>query len=110
MHCWHSLILLAASPSALAQFGGEPQNANPFVDTLITQVVNASQETILLEDEEFVVVVDLFIVRPELHLEVTGLEKHYFLFPCCSDLLNIEMIFDLFATWPWNWSVFFQPM
>ena len=39
--------------------------------------MNASQETILLEDEEFVVVVDLFIVRPELHLEVTGLERYF---------------------------------
>ena len=59
---------------------------------LITQVVNASNETILLEDEEFVLVVDLFIVRPELHLEVTGLDQA-FLFPpphLQSDLLKLR--------------------
>jgi len=78
MRCWHSLLVISAvAPLVFAQFGGEPKNANSFVDTLITQVVNASQETILLEDEEFVVVVDLFIVRPELHLEVTGLERYF---------------------------------
>lgn len=39
--------------------------------------MNASNETIPLKDEEFVLVVDLFIVRPELHLEVTGLEMDF---------------------------------
>ena len=43
---------------------------------LIGQVVNASDATLVLQDEEFVLVVDLFIIRPELHLEVTGLESN----------------------------------
>ena len=42
---------------------------------MIAEVVKASNETILLEDEEFVLVVDLFIFKPELQLQVTtGLE------------------------------------
>ena len=42
--------------------------------------MNASNKSIPLEDEEFVLVVDLFILRPELHLQVTGLEKDFLIF------------------------------
>jgi len=75
MHNWHKLLLAAAAVTictrrATAQFGSEPKNANPFVDTMIAEVVKASNETILLEDEEFVLVVDLFIFKPELQLQV----------------------------------------
>ena len=75
-----------------AQFG-QPTNANPFVDQvtvlslnniklsvscvllcqMLEEVIKASNETIFLEDEQYVLVVDLFIFRPELQLEVTGL-------------------------------------
>jgi len=72
-----SVFLLVCAQYTKAQFGDGPQNANPFVDMLISEVVNASNETIPLKDEEFVLVVDLFIVRPELHLEVTGLEMDF---------------------------------
>ena len=37
---------------------------------MIAQVVNASNETILLADEQFLVVVDLLVFRPELDLQV----------------------------------------
>ena len=39
---------------------------------MIDEVVKASNETISLEREEFLLVVDLFLFRPELQLEVTG--------------------------------------
>ena len=54
---------------------------------LIGQVVNASDETIVLQDEEFVLVLDLFIIRPELHLEVTGLESNLITILVCPYLL-----------------------
>ena len=37
---------------------------------MIEQVVNASNSTILLADEQFLVVVDLLVFRPELDLQV----------------------------------------
>ena len=37
---------------------------------MIAQVVNASNSTILLADEQFLVVVDLLVFRPELDLQV----------------------------------------
>merc|ERR1711935_27307 len=52
------------------QFGGEPKNANAFVDGMIEQVVNASNSTIELQDEQFLVVVDLLVFRPELDLQI----------------------------------------
>ena len=39
---------------------------------MIAEVVKASNETISLKREEFLLVVDLFLFRPELQLEVTG--------------------------------------
>ena len=62
---------------SLIRFGKELKIClvNPVLFQLIGQVVNASDETLVLQDEEFVLVVDLFIIRPELHLEVTGLEN-----------------------------------
>ena len=40
---------------------------------MLEEVIKASNESLYLNDEEYVLVVDLFIFRPELHLEVTGL-------------------------------------
>ena len=40
---------------------------------MIAQVVNASNETILLADEQFLVVVDLLVFRPELDLQVLAI-------------------------------------
>ena len=40
---------------------------------MIAQVVNASNETILLADEQFLVVVDLLVFRPELDLQVLAM-------------------------------------
>ena len=37
---------------------------------MIEQVVNASNSTIELQDEQFLVVVDLLVFRPELDLQV----------------------------------------
>ena len=59
---------------------------------LIGQVVNASDETIVLQDEEFVLVVDLFIIRPELHLEVTGLETILLQFWFAPTCLFVEVV------------------
>jgi len=64
--------VLLASGQVNAQFG-QPTNANPFVDQMLEEVIKASNETIFLDDEQYVLVVDLFIFRPELQLEVTGL-------------------------------------
>ena len=80
------LPLLLLLPIALSQFD-KPKNANKFVDSvsliplslsslrrsvlqMIAQVVNASNSTILLADEQFLVVVDLLVFRPELDLQV----------------------------------------
>jgi len=61
--------VLLASGQVNAQFG-QPTNANPFVDQMLEEVIKASNETIFLDDEQYVLVVDLFIFRPELQLEV----------------------------------------
>ena len=82
------LVLAILLPIALSQFD-KPKNANKFVDSvslslcearahslrwsvfqMIEQVVNASNSTILLADEQFLVVVDLLVFRPELDLQV----------------------------------------
>ena len=42
--------------------------------------MKASNETILLKDEDFLLVVDLFLFKPELQLQVTGLEIDFILF------------------------------
>merc|ERR1712055_625060 len=62
-------LLLALLPIALTQFD-KPKNANKFVDSMIAQVVNASNSTILLADEQFLVVVALLVFRPELDLQI----------------------------------------
>merc|ERR1711971_241111 len=62
-------LLLVLLPIALTQFD-KPKNANKFVDSMIAQVVNASNSTILLADEQFLVVVDLLVFRPELDLQI----------------------------------------
>merc|ERR1711953_1043901 len=63
------LVLAILLPIALSQFD-KPKNANKFVDSMIEQVVNASNSTILLADEQFLVVVDLLVFRPELDLQI----------------------------------------
>merc|ERR1712210_154383 len=63
------LVLALLLPIALSQFD-KPKNANKFVDSMIAQVVNASNSTILLADEQFLVVVDLLVFRPELDLQI----------------------------------------
>jgi len=55
-----------------SQFG-QPTNANPFVDQLLAEVIATSNESLFINDEQYVLVVDLFIVRPELQLQVTGI-------------------------------------
>jgi len=52
-----------------SQFG-QPTNANPFVDQLLEEVIATSNESLFINDEQYVLVVDLFIVRPELQLQV----------------------------------------
>jgi len=52
-----------------SQFG-QPTNANPFVDQLLAEVIATSNESLFINDEQYVLVVDLFIVRPELQLQV----------------------------------------
>ena len=42
---------------------------------MIEQVVATSNETIPLQDEKFLIVVDLLFIRPELDLQVTQLYK-----------------------------------
>ena len=42
---------------------------------MLEEVIKASNETIFLTEEQYVLVVDLFIFRPELQLEVTGLSQ-----------------------------------
>jgi len=64
------LTLATLLPLVSLQFGGEPKNANAFVDGMIEQVVNASNSTIELQDEQFLVVVDLLVFRPELDLQI----------------------------------------
>jgi len=64
------LPLLLLLPIALSQLFDKPKNANKFVDSMIAQVVNASNSTILLADEQFLVVVDLLVFRPELDLQI----------------------------------------
>merc|ERR1712244_53056 len=60
---------LLASGQVNAQFG-QPTNANPFVDQMLEEGIKASNETIFLNEEQYVLVVDVFIFRPELQLEV----------------------------------------
>ena len=45
---------------------------------MLEEVIKASNETIFLNEEQYVLVVDLFIFRPELQLEVTGLSVFSF--------------------------------
>ena len=45
---------------------------------MLEEVIKASNETIFLTEEQYVLVVDLFIFRPELQLEVTGLSVFCF--------------------------------
>jgi len=52
-----------------SQFG-QPTNANPFVDQLLAEVIATSNESLFINDEQYVLVVDLFIVRPALQLQV----------------------------------------
>merc|ERR1712130_629368 len=52
-----------------SQFG-QPTNANPFVDQMLSEVIANFNESLLVEDEQFILVVDLFIFRPELQLQV----------------------------------------
>ena len=40
---------------------------------MLKDVIEAANESMFIEDEQYVLVVDLFIFRPELQLEVTGL-------------------------------------
>lgn len=61
-------FLLTAQPSQ-SQFG-QPTNANPFVDQILSEVIEASNESLFIEDEQYVLVVDLFILRPELQLQI----------------------------------------
>merc|ERR1719220_3313876 len=68
LHLYTILTLLILT-QVNAQFG-QPTNANPFVDQMLEEVIKASNESLYLSDEEYVLVVDLFIFRPELHLEV----------------------------------------
>jgi len=63
------LCFLLGLKSALSQFG-EATNANPFVDQMLCEVIANFNESLLVEDEQYVLVVDLFIVRPELQLQV----------------------------------------
>ena len=39
---------------------------------MLSEVIANFNESLLVEDEQYVLVVDLFIVRPELQLQVTG--------------------------------------
>jgi len=62
-------FLWCATKLTSAQFG-QPTNANPFVDQMLSEVIDASNETLFVNDEQYVLVVDLFIFRPELELQV----------------------------------------
>lgn len=61
--------LLSAAKLSNSQFG-QPTNANPFVDQLLEEVIKTSNETLFINDEHYVLVVDLFILRPELDLQI----------------------------------------
>ena len=39
---------------------------------MLEEVIKTSNETLFINDEHYVLVVDLFILRPELDLQVTG--------------------------------------
>jgi len=62
-------FLWCATKLTSAQFG-QPTNANPFVDQMLSEVIDASNETLFVNDEQYVLVVDLFIFRPELELQI----------------------------------------
>merc|ERR1711976_644741 len=61
--------LLSAAKLSNSQFG-QPTNANPFVDQLLEEVIKTSNETLFINDEHYVLAVDLFILRPELDLQI----------------------------------------
>merc|ERR1719220_1640679 len=68
LHLYTILTLLILT-QVNAQFG-QPTNANPFVDQMLEEVIKASNESLFIEDEQYVLVVDLFILRPELQLQI----------------------------------------
>ena len=52
---------------------------------MIEQVVNASNSTIELQDEQFLVVVDLLVFRPELDLQVQPTVRLFTGLSCSGD-------------------------
>jgi len=64
------VCFLLTAQRTQSQFG-QPTNANPFVDQMLKDVIEAANESMFIEDEQYVLVVDLFILRPELQLQVT---------------------------------------
>ncbi|XP_023322159.1 uncharacterized protein LOC111696690 isoform X3 [Eurytemora carolleeae] len=62
------ILLLSNLSNTLAQFGDG--NANEFVDSMLRDVMKSGENEIELEDEKFVLVVDLLFFKPQLHLEI----------------------------------------
>ena len=44
---------------------------------MLKDVIEAANESMFIEDEQYVLVVDLFILRPELQLQVTTGDSHH---------------------------------
>ncbi len=44
---------------------------------MLKDVIEAANESMFLEDEKYVLVVDLFILRPELNLQVNTGDSHH---------------------------------
>jgi hypothetical protein len=63
------LLLLFTTLEVKGQFD-KPKNANPFVDSMIEEVVKTMNESLPLPNEEFIIVLDLLFLRPELQLQV----------------------------------------
>ena len=51
---------------------------------MLKDVIEAANESMFIEDEQYVLVVDLFILRPELQLQVTTGDSH----PSGSDQIS----------------------
>ena len=67
-------VCLACFCHCSAQFGSG--NANSFVDSMLEEVLKSGDNTLFLEDEKFVLIVDLLLFSPQVELEVTGSFYH----------------------------------
>jgi len=63
-------LLLVLVCCSRAQFSDKPGNANTFVDQALDDLKKSGNTSIKLEDEKFILIIDLLLFKPELHLEL----------------------------------------